>query len=249
MNIASRLNISTIDENAAELAREWGLGLELAEFCTAANLDEGLDAWLPVAEVRLKLARGEVFHAPFAELCPAAIDPRARDLAMDRFEQAYARMRALGLRRMVVHTGYIPRVYFPEWQIARSVDFWREFLRDKPADFQLLLENVLDEEPGLVRDILAGLGDAHARACLDIGHAFVAGPVPLADWIAALRPFLAHAHLHDNGGEFDEHAPLGRGRIDIAAVLRDLPETCTLTLENMDARPSLQWLRENGFLG
>ena len=248
MNLRARLCLSTIDANAAALAREEGLALELAEFCTAANLDENLAEWLPIAEARLRLARGEVFHAPFAELYPAAIDPRARQLALDRLEQAYARMRALGLRRMVAHSGYVPRVYFPEWHVERSIGFWREFLAAKSEDFELLIENVLDDTPDLLRDILRGLNDPRAGACLDVGHAFVASEVTLNKWIEALRPFLRHVHLHDNDGAFDWHAPLGAGRIDIPAVLESLPETCTITLENMDAAPSLAWLKSHGYL-
>ena len=247
MNIADRLYISTIDERAVDLAEKHGLGLELAEFCTAANLDENLADWLPVAEARARRVSRHVFHAPFAELYPAAIDPRARRLALERFEQAYARMRAFDIRRMVVHSGYLPNVYFPQWQVERSIEFWREFLADKPGDFALLIENVLDDTPDMLRDILVGLDDPRAGICLDIGHAFVAGKSPLEYWIDALAPFLRHAHLHDNNGDFDWHLPLGQGRIDCAGVLSAMPETCTLTLENMDARPSLEWLAQNGF--
>ena len=249
MDITNRLYISTIDENAGALARSHGLGLELAEFCTAANLDENLPQWLPRAEANLRCARRFVFHAPFAELYPAAIDPRARALAMDRLNQAYRRMVALGIRRMVAHSGYLPKVYFPQWHVERSVEFWREFLRDKPEDFELLIENVLDDAPEMLREILLRLDDPRAGVCLDAGHAFVAGDVPLHEWTDALAFALRHAHLHDNDGAFDLHLPLGAGKIDCAALLRALPEACTITLENMNAAPSLTWLEQNGFLG
>ncbi len=248
MNLTDRLYISTIDASADRLAARYGLGLELAEFCTAANLDDNLAEWLPLVEARMRSARRFVFHAPFAELYPAAIDPRARQLALDRLNQAWRRMEALGVRRMVAHSGFVPNVYFPQWQVGRSIEFWREFLRDKPADFRLLIENVLDDTPDMLRDILRGIDDPRAGACLDIGHAFVASRVPLAEWIDTLRFALRHAHLHDNDGSFDQHAPLGAGKIDCLAVLRALPEDCTLTLENMDAAPSLEWLRRQGML-
>lgn len=250
MNIRERLYLSTIDENAAPLARTHGLGLELAEFCTAANLDENLAEWLPVAEQRMKCAGRFVFHAPFAELYPAAIDPQARKVALDRFNQAYARMAALGIKRMVAHSGFLPYVYYPVWQVSQSVAFWREFLADKPDDFELLLENVLDDTPDMLREILDGIDDPRAGVCLDVGHAHVAAVsrIPLAQWIDALRPHIRHVHLHDNDASFDLHAPLGQGTIDIPSVISALPETCTVTLENMDAAPSLRWLEKNGYL-
>jgi len=250
MNIRDRLYLSTIDENAAVLARENGLGLELAEFCTAANLDENLAEWLPVVEERMKSADRFVFHAPFAELYPAAIDPLARQVAMDRFNQAYQRMTALGIRRMVAHSGFLPYVYYPVWQVSQSIAFWREFLADKPDDFELLLENVLDDTPDMLREILDGLNDPRAGVCLDVGHAHVSvvSKIPLVQWIDTLRPHIRHVHLHDNDASFDLHSPLGEGTIDVPAVLAALPETCTITLENITAAPSVEWLKKKGYL-
>ena len=36
----NELYLSTIDPRAGEIARKYGLGLEIAEFCTALNMDE-----------------------------------------------------------------------------------------------------------------------------------------------------------------------------------------------------------------
>ena len=44
---------------------------------------------------------------------------------MLRFRQTVQAALALGIRRIVVHSGYIPLVYFQEWFTARSVEFWR----------------------------------------------------------------------------------------------------------------------------
>ena len=38
-----KLYISTIAEDDAELAQKYGLGLEIAEYCTAWNMDEFFD--------------------------------------------------------------------------------------------------------------------------------------------------------------------------------------------------------------
>ena len=198
----------------------------------------------------MKSADRFVFHAPFAELYPAAIDPLARKVAMDRFNQAYQRMTALGVRRMVAHSGFLPYVYYPVWQVSQSIAFWREFLSDKPDDFELLLENVLDDTPDMLREILDGLNDPRAGVCLDVGHAHVSvvSKIPLVQWIDTLRPHIRHVHLHDNDASFDLHSPLGEGTIDVPAVLAALPETCTITLENITAAPSVEWLKKRGYL-
>ena len=61
-----RLYLSGIDSRAAELARENGLGLEIAAFCYAPNLEDPA----VLSAVRRDMAGVERFwlHAPFAEL-------------------------------------------------------------------------------------------------------------------------------------------------------------------------------------
>ena len=38
--LSGKLFLSGMDENAASLARKWGLGLELTDFCEARKLEE-----------------------------------------------------------------------------------------------------------------------------------------------------------------------------------------------------------------
>ena len=64
-------------------------------------------------------------------------------------------------------------------------------------------------------------------------------------------PVLGHAHLHNNYGWPDRHHPLGDGDMDVAAIL-DLilsgaPEA-TITIESIEARPSVDWLIDKGYL-
>lgn len=71
-----------------------------------------------------------------------------------------------------------------------------------------------------------------------------------ADWLAPMLPDLRHVHLHDNHGALDEHLPLGAGTIDFAPILAALAAhpDITITLENQDILPSLQYLQANGWL-
>ena len=73
--------LSTIDENAQTLAKQYGMGLEIAEYCTAWNLDEKFPETDVAVRKKMEGVSNLVFHAPFNELFPCAIDPRARELA------------------------------------------------------------------------------------------------------------------------------------------------------------------------
>ena len=101
------------------------------------------------AAVREELAgiARATLHAPFNELFPCAIDPRARALAADRFREAIVLAKRYGAEKVVIHGGYNPRIYFPCWYTEQSVIFWREFLNAHPGDYEICLENVMEEEP------------------------------------------------------------------------------------------------------
>ena len=151
---------------------------------------------------------------------------------------------------MVFHGGFIPHVYFPEWYVEQSVRFWREFLRDVPADMTLALENVMEPSPETLVSIAAQIDDPRLGLCLDVGHANTCvSETPPMDWIVPMAPWLRHVHLHNNQGDTDLHAPLGEGNIPmrqiIDTVLQAAPEA-TFTIENQNALPSLHWLAAQG---
>ena len=246
-----RLYLSGVDSRAAELARENGLGLEIAAFCYAPNLEDPA----VLSAVRSDMAGLDRFwfHAPFAELAPCAIDPLVRQVTEKRYRQAADMARELGIRRLVIHGGFVPQVYFPEWYVEQSVLFWREFLRELPDGMTVALENVMEPEPSLLAEIARQVDDARLGLCLDVGHAntFVSHVPPL-EWIAPMAPWLRHVHIHDNAGQMDLHDPLGKGVIQMERVLDEivrLAPAATFTIENQDCAPSIDWLRQKGYLG
>ena len=42
--LAGRLHLSTIGSDSRQMAMQYGLGLEIADFCTAVNLDQNVAA-------------------------------------------------------------------------------------------------------------------------------------------------------------------------------------------------------------
>ena len=245
-----RLYLSGIDGRAAELARENGLGLEIAAFCYAPNLEDRTVA----DAVRRDMAGVERFwfHAPFAELAPCAIDPLVRQVTEKRYRQAADLARELGVRRLVIHGGFVPQVYFPEWYVEQSVLFWRALLDKLPENMTVALENVMEPSPETLMQIASGVDDPRLGLCLDVGHANTCvSDTPPLEWIAPMSPWLRHVHLHSNVGDTDLHQALGEGSIPMEAVLdavlRAAPEA-TFTIENQDCRPSLIWLAERGYI-
>lgn len=248
--LRSRLHLSGMDGQAAALAREWGLGFEITEFCWAPRLEQP-DA-MALVRRQIEGARHLWLHAPFAELAPCAIDPLVRDAALHRFRQTIETARALGVTRLVVHGGFIPLVYFPEWFVEQSVLFWRELLADVPESMVLAVENVMEPGPEMLVEIVRQVEDPRLGLCLDVGHANSrVSETPPLDWISPMAPYLRHVHLHNNDGDMDLHQSLGEGSVPMEAVLDTVLTDCpqaTFTIENLLCSPSVSWLEQRGYL-
>ena len=250
--LASRLHLSTIGSDSRTVAVQYGLGLEIATFCTAANLDQDA-AWRRATVLKDMSGLGSFwFHAPFAELSPASIDPKVRAVTALRYRQAVEMATSLGISRLVIHSGFIPLVYFPEWFVEQSVVYWREFLREIPAGITIALENVMEPGPEMLVEIVRQVEDPRLGLCLDVGHANSrVSETPPLDWISPMAPYLRHVHLHNNDGDMDLHQSLGEGSVPMEAVLDTVLTDCpqaTFTIENLLCSPSVSWLEQRGYL-
>lgn len=233
-----RIHLATLSPDAERLARQHGFGLEIDEFCTAMNFDTDFDQWVALARKALSASNSLILHAPFSELSPCAVDPLVRRVTRHRLDQALDLCKSYGIRRMVVHTGFIPRTYFPVWFVEQASGFFRSFLDSCPSDFELLIENVLDPDPQPILDMVQAIGDPRAGVCLDVGHANVASGLPLSHWLDVLGPVIRHYHVHDNDGRNDLHLVPGQGNLGFPGLFDALcaaaPEA-TLTFECTDA--------------
>jgi len=248
-----KLFISTIAEDDAALASQYSLGLEIAEYCTAWNMDEYFAQTDAVVREKMKHTEHFVFHACFNELYPSAIDKRAVQLAYDRYLQAAdLSYNTYGIRKMVVHSGFVPLIYYPEWFVERSIEFWKNLLSKLPEDMTLCLENVMENAPDMLMDIVKNVNDPRFKLCFDVGHASaVQQEDGTMDWLKKASPWISHFHIHNNPGGRDLHQPLGDGRIDMKAFLREAERLCpeaTFTIENARAEQSVRFLIENGLL-
>ena len=255
-----KLLIATFSSDAAETARAYSLGLEINHTCISEALDPPNRSAL-LAEIRRDIAKSGanipqklILHGPFTEIHPAAIDHRARELGMQRLNEAYEVAAALGVTRMVVHTGWLPFIYFKSWQAEKGAQFWQTFLADKPADLRIYVENVLEDEPYMLAEMMRQIEDPRVRLCLDVGHAnaMTEKNLPVTEWIRILGPYLAHFHLHNNDGSSDRHAAFADGSMDMRKVLDTIAGCCardvTFTIEAREPLPCLAWLEANHFL-
>ena len=239
--------LSTIDENAHLLAKQYGFGIEIAEFCTPWFLDTDFEKVDPMIREKMTCSNRFVLHAPFSELFPCAIDPKVRAVAAERYRQVIQVAQGYGISKIVIHGGYNPRIYFPIWYTEQSVLFWKEFVQEIPEGMVFCLENVFEEEPTMLTEIVRQVDNPRIRMCLDVGHVNAYSKIPVMDWLESCIDIVAHFHIHNNDTSRDSHSQLWEGTIPMKDLLSAIKEKCpnaTLTLELMDAAPSVRWLLE-----
>lgn len=239
-----RIYISTIASDGDAVAQKHSLGLEIAEYCTAWNMDDEFAQTDANLQEKLAGIENRVLHAPFNELFPCAIDPKARELAACRYRQAIELAKQYGATKVIIHGGYNGWIYYPVWYVEQSIIFWKEFLKEDPG-VEIVLENVLEREPAWLLDIIKGVDNPRLRMCLDIGHVSAYSNISVMDWLEACAPYISHFHIHNNDGTQDQHNALNDGRIPMKEFLLWAEQLCpdaTFTMELMEAEASVKWL-------
>ena len=202
------------DSQMREIIRGTGMGVESIEFSIAENLDR-LDDCLRAYERRLLWmgCPGLILHGPFLDLNPMTYDSLVREVTMERYQQAYRAARALGAEKIVFHSCHMPQVYLTEGWAERTAGFFREFLKDKDEQIQVLVENVLEEQPEQLEELASQVEHPAFGLCLDLGHAHCYAQASVLEWIKRLGSYIRHVHVHDNDGQKDSHEALGRGTL------------------------------------
>lgn len=280
-SMKEKLFIATFSYGAVAVIKEHGLNIEINHTCISEDLDPArrpnllssinadlvasgiVDSKTPDSGIASSGITGSrapdsgrriIVHGPFTEIYPAAIDHRARQFGRERLDEAFQVCQSIGAKAMVVHSGYVPFIYFKEWQAEKSALFWQDYMKDKPEDFSIYVENVLEDEPYMLADMMKKIHDPRIRLCLDVGHAAAAGGsmLPIEKWIQVLGPYLSHFHLHNNYGDRDSHGAFDDGAMDFHLIFKTIGDWCTsdatFTIESRDCAGSVRWLLENGYI-
>jgi sugar phosphate isomerase/epimerase len=164
-------------------------------------------------------------HAPFFDLNPGALDPLIREVTFKRLDQSLAVAGQLNAHLMVVHPG-VDKWRYPNlsqaW-VALAQDFFPPLIkRAKDFDCKLAIENIYEESPDTLIQLVDSINSDWFGHCFDAGHWHLFGRRPMNEWLNAIGSRLLHLHLHDNHGRADEHLPVGDGTIDFSPLLEHL---------------------------
>jgi len=176
-------------------------------------------------------------HGPFYDLVPGGMDKKMLEATRKRLKQAFDLIPIFGPQSIVCHTGYDKKRYYAtrdQW-LENSVETWSSLLQGlKQTQTTLVIENVYEQTPHMLLNLLQALPGRQVGFCFDTGHMNAFSTTAMQDWLNDLGAFLTQIHLHDNDGQWDDHMAIGDGNIDFEILFGYL-ERCSqkpiLTLE------------------
>lgn len=177
------------------------------------------------------------FHAPFMDLRPGAIDPRIRQVTIDRLKQVFELVPFYRPLSVACHPSFDRRYYVSGehlW-LKNSIGTWGQFLdQTREMNTMITLENVYESDPQHLNLLLNALPSPNFCFCFDTGHFNVFSRAPLRTWMEILGSRIGQIHLHDNNGSLDEHLPVGEGNFpfqEFFEILREQEIDPIITLE------------------
>jgi sugar phosphate isomerase/epimerase len=199
----------------AELApalKEHNLPLEI--YIQSYSLDSLEAGWEKDFFETLSYKPPLTVHGPFMDLSPGGVDEKVRAVSIERYEKTIGFAKAIGATSIVFHSGY------EKWRFAFRADVWLENslktwppLIAKAAGIKIAIENIFEDTPDNLVNLMQNLGSPDFGICFDAGHfhLFSKGKT-LDEWIIPLKDYILELHLHDNDGTFDQHRPVGDGK-------------------------------------
>ncbi len=233
--------------NALESARKLGCN-SLQIFSSSPRMWQGGPSRIPEADAaafrarRAQLGLGPlVIHANYL-INLAAVQPMLQTRSIQAFQDELMRGVALGADFLVVHPGSRGDAT-PEQAVRTVVESVKQGSKRVPlGNLRILIENTAGMGSAVgarleeLAEILAGLRDVPAAACLDTAHLFAAGydiksetgltsTIDLIDSTIGLNRVPVF-HANDSkiplGGRVDRHENIGEGKIGAEAFRRIL---------------------------
>jgi sugar phosphate isomerase/epimerase len=188
-----------------------GFGIELAAFSDIRSVED--PAQIELHCTSISKIKDRSIHAPYLDLYPGSPDANVRQKTQACFEGVYQVALNLSVRHIIFHHNYDPSACSkPTWAKC-SRAFWQNYLKNKPPEIQIHLENIMDASTELISEVVRQVASPNLNVALDIGHVHAYSKTPLLEWIADLGNQIGYVHLHDNHGRDDDHLALGQGNI------------------------------------
>lgn len=202
--------ISTIEEFSPVEFETLNIGVEIQEFVEPNLKDDEIENLVYEYEKLLKnFSHIKSLHGPFLDLKPASPDRDIRNISYKKYLRTLEIARELDMDYVIFHSQINPWLnepYIKSLNNNQNKDFWHHILEDiKGFKGQIVLENIFEDDPLILKELIETIDFPNIRVCLDIGHAKLRTSKPLEKWVKELGQYVEYVHLHWNEGLYDEH--------------------------------------------
>ena len=200
--------IRSVDELDVDLFNRLNIGVEIQDF-TEPNLSLGerrkiIDTY----KIALENFKGiKSLHGPFLDLKPSSPDLLIREISYKRYLDTINIATELNLDYIIFHSQINPYLHEPfisDLNNKQAREFWGKILSETRFKGIILIENIFEETPKMLKEYMDIVDSPNIKINLDIGHAKV-GKVPLEEWISSLKDSISYMHIHSNNGLYDQH--------------------------------------------
>ena len=216
--------INTVDEFDKELYEKVNIGVEIQDF-TEPNLSNNeIEKIVREYEKKFKNFKAiKALHGPFLDLKPASPDLKIRQVSYNRYLDSLNIASRLDMDYIIFHSQinpYLNEPFLRNLNNSQAREIWKRLLAETDYKSTILIENIFEEEPSMLKEYMDNLAIDNIKLNLDIGHARL-GKVSLEDWIRELKDHIAYMHLHSNNGSYDQHRAMEEDEIESLYELLD----------------------------
>lgn len=227
-------------ESCLALAATQGVGLEIQSFAFPPLLnDDHSEKMLARYAEQLQDFKGTVsLHGPFMDMAPGSPDSMFLKITRERTAHAFQMAKRLNVKTVLFHANFIATIHnddYREGWTKRMVEFYKPVAQEaENMGLRVVLENMWEFDPSIIRRVLEEVDSPALRACLDVGHSQLFSHLQLEDWLQDMNGWIAYLHINNNYGEVDEHLALDDGILEYEKILprlAALPNNPTIVLE------------------
>lgn len=203
------------------------LGVEIGDFALPVTSESVRERAFELWHIWRETVPAEVcvmVHAPYLDLVPGSPEPGVQELCLKRHTEVLSLAAGLGARAVLFHSGFNPLVRGPDYREGWLDNTVRYFvdLMGNYRGFTFLVENMWEDDPAILIELIDRVNSPQLKICLDIGHAQVYSKLAPDQWVQRLGVRLGHVHLSDNDGTWDQEQALGTGIVPVDKVITAL---------------------------
>ncbi|WP_157209583.1 sugar phosphate isomerase/epimerase family protein [Methanotorris igneus] len=152
-------------------------------------------------------------HSPITDINLSSHREKVRTMSIEIIEDVLKTSLKVDARLIVVHPGYSIFKHDYERNLNSLINSLKDLNKLKEEyGIDITIENMPSYDMFMFRHpdeyIINNLDEV--KITFDIGHSFLNGNI---DEFLKIDSII-HTHIHDNNGEFDEHLPIGMGKIN-----------------------------------